>query len=312
MYNLGRPTSVRHNTSIQAIRKEIYDEEQNEILEMNHENTRRTMEAKSKANENIMNIHNMDMSQEVPIMPAYIPIIEEHHGVMFANSSKEINDVCFTHILSDIDTHEELLAHEVNDTETFAYRSKMSDSNTPMVEAVYFNIDKAKKVLFDGEMYAQFEYDEGRKLMVMYKNELEIPAFIDNGASVNVLPKAFYDKHPILHKLPKVKANMQPIMTGNGPIPAYFWIDITLQIQGIHLQLCCIVCDLTAGHGLLISRLSLDQMQAIQLYDKRQVLVKMNAIPLIAAKGATISPNQKTAVPAELQITDTNLRNKLI
>ena len=56
----------------------------------------------------------------------------------------------------------------------------------------------------------------------MYKNELEIPTFIDNGASVNVLPKAFYDKHKILHKLPKVSANMQPIMTGNGAIPAYF------------------------------------------------------------------------------------------
>ena len=69
-------------------------------------------------------------------------------------------------------------------------------------------------------------------------------------------------------KLPKVSANMQPIMTGNGAIPAYFWIDLPLEIQGIHLQLGCIVCDSTAGHGLLFSRMSLDQMQAIQLYDK--------------------------------------------
>ena len=84
----------------------------------------------------------------------------------------------------------------------------------------------------------------------MYKNELEIPMFIDNGASVNVLPKAFYDKHKILHKLLKVSANMQPIMTGNGTIPAYFWIDLPLEIQGILLQLRCIVCDSTAGHGL--------------------------------------------------------------
>ena len=78
----------------------------------------------------------------------------------------------------------------------------------------------------------------------------------------------------ILHKLPKVSANMQPIMMGNGSIPAYFWIDLPLEIQGIHLQLRCIVCDSTARHGLLFSRMSLDQMQAIQLYDKRQVLLK--------------------------------------
>ena len=268
MYNLGRSTSEGHNTSIQAIQSEIYNEEQNEILEMNQENTKRTEEAKNKLNENIMNIHNMDMSQEAPMMLVYMPIIEEHHGVMFANSSKGIKDTCFTHVLSDMDSHEELMAHEVNDMEMFVYRDQMAGSNTPMVEAVYFDTYKAKKVLFDGEMYAQFEYDEDGNLKTMYKNELEIPAFIDNGASVNVLPKAFYDQHTILHKLPKVSANMQPIMTGNGAIPAYFWIDLPLEIQGIHLQLHYIVCDSTAGHGLLFSRMSLDQMQAIQLYDK--------------------------------------------
>ena len=254
--------------SIQVIQSEIYNEEQIEILEMNQENTKRTEEAKNKLNENIMNIHNMDMSQEATMMPVYMPIIEEHHDVMFANSSKGINDTCFTHVLSDMDSHEELMAHEVNDTEMFAYRYQMAGSNTPMVEAVYFDTHKAKKVLFDEEMYAQFEYEEGSNLKAMYKNELEIPAFIDNGASVNVLSKAFYDQHKILHKLPKVNANMQPIMTGNRAIPAYFWIDLPLEIQGIHLQLHCIVCDSTAGHGLLFSRMSLDQMQAIQLYDK--------------------------------------------
>ena len=58
----------------------------------------------------------------------------------------------------------------------------------------------------------------------------------------------------ILHKLPKVSANMQSILTGNGSIPAYFWIDLPFEIQGIHLQLRCIVCDSTAGHGLLFNR----------------------------------------------------------
>ena len=144
----------------------------------------------------------------------------------------------------------------------------MTGDSTPMVKAVYFDTNKATKVLFDGDMYAQMEYNIGGTITAMYKNELEIPAFIDNGASVNVLPKAFYDKHELLHKLPKVNANKQHIMTGNGPIPAYFWIDIPLEIQCIHLQLRCIVCDSTANYGLLISRMSLDQMQVIQLYDK--------------------------------------------
>ena len=40
IYNLGRPVSEGHNTSIQAIRSEIYNDEHNEILAMNAENTR--------------------------------------------------------------------------------------------------------------------------------------------------------------------------------------------------------------------------------------------------------------------------------
>ena len=86
------------------------------------------------------------------------------------------------------------MTHDVNDTETFVYRDKMAGSNTPMIDVVYFDAQKAKKVLFDGEMYVQFEYDEGGNLTAMYKNESEVPAFIDNGISINVLPKAFYDE----------------------------------------------------------------------------------------------------------------------
>ena len=138
---------------------------------MNQENTKRTEEAKNKMNENIMNIHNMDMSEEVPMILVYMPIIEEHHGAMLMNSSKGINDTKLTHILSEMDSHEELMAHEVNDMETFVYTEQMAGSNIPMVEAVYFNTNKAKKVLFDGEMYAQSEYDEGSNLKAMYNKE---------------------------------------------------------------------------------------------------------------------------------------------
>ena len=95
---------------------------------MNAENTRRTEEAKRKSDENNMNIHNTDMSQEAPMMLVYIPIIDEHHGVMFANSSKQVNNTCFSHVLSDIKSHDDLLAHEVNDTETFAYKNQMAGS----------------------------------------------------------------------------------------------------------------------------------------------------------------------------------------
>ena len=129
------------------------------------------------------------------MIPVYMPIVEEHHGVMLANSSKSLNKECFRYVLIDMEKQEEeIMTHDGNDTEIFVYRDKMAGSNAPMIEAVYFDAQKAKKVLFDGEMYVQFEYYEGGNLTAMYKNESEIPAFIDNGTSINVLPKAFYDE----------------------------------------------------------------------------------------------------------------------
>ena len=171
---------------------------------------------------------------------------------------------------------------------------------------------RRKKYYFDGEMYAVINYAEGGRLKAIYKNELEIPTVIDNGANVNVLPKAYYDQHRELQELPKTKANMPPIMTGNGMIPAYFWIDIPLEIQGVVIQLRCIVCESTAGHGLLISRLSLDQLQAIQLYYKNQLMIKMNAIPIIVTQGLSLAPNKRQTIMAKLDVTDKSLHKRPI
>ena len=315
MHNIGRPVIPGDSTCNNEIRKEVYNEEQNEILKMNVENTQRKETSENLYTEEINKLHNRDMSHEAPIMPVYTPIVDEHHGVMFANSSLSLQREQYEHIYSDHDQgieNKQYLLDEVNDAETFQYAAKIQEENIPMVEATYFTTEKAQKVLFNGEMYAVILYQEGSRLKAIYKNELEIPTAIDNGANVNVLPKAFYDQHPQLHELPKIKANMQPIMMGNGTIPAYFWMDLPLTIQGIHIQLRCIVCDSTAGHGLLISRLALDQLQAIQLYDKKQVLVRMNAIPIIATQGLNIAPNMKQTITAKLSITDEALERKPI
>ena len=218
-------------------RKKVYNNEQNEILRMNIENTKRNMEKKEKEENENENTYNRDMSQEAPFIPVYMPIVDEHHGVMFVNSSKSLKREHYQHDMGNIqsnntDEYEEenqYGLHSVNDAETFQYKERIEGENIPMVEAMYFTTQNAQKVLFDGELYAVINYNEGGHLTAIYKNVLEIPTAIDNGANVNVLPKAFYDQ--------KVKANMQPIMTGNGPIPAYFWMDIPITLQGVSIQL---------------------------------------------------------------------------
>ena len=191
MHNIGRPMIPGDHTCNNEIRNEVYNEEQNEILKMNVANT-----AHREANENHYieendKIHNRDMSQEAPMMPVYTPIVDEHHGVMFVNSSLSLQREQYEHIYSDQDGNtndKHYMLDAVNDAETFQYAEKIQDKNIPMVEATYFTMEKVQKVLFDGEMYAVITYHEGGHLKAIYKNELEIPTAIDNGANVNVLP----------------------------------------------------------------------------------------------------------------------------
>ena len=313
MHNVGRPITLGDRTCNDQVRKEVYDNEQNEIVRINIENTECKELNEIKQENDDEKACNREMSQEVPIIPVYTPIVDEHHGVMFANSSHSLHREHYEHIYEKRDENsqkDQYLLDDINDVKTFQYKEKIQEANVPMVEAAYFTTEKAQKVLFDGEMYAVINYQEGGHLTAIYKNELEIPTAIDNGANVNVLPKAFYDQHPQLHELPKMKANLQPIMTGNGTIPAYFWMDIPLEIQGIALQLRCIICDSTAGHGLLLSRLALDQLQALQHYDKNQILIKMNAIPIRATQGFNLAPNMKQSITAKLEVTDKTLERR--
>ena len=83
-----------------------------------------------------------------------------------------------------------------------------------MVEVVCLSADQPQKVIFNENTYAKIKYDEKGHLLALYESAgsaapLEIPVVIDNGASVNVTPKWFYDQNKILHTLPKQK-NINP------------------------------------------------------------------------------------------------------
>ena len=82
-------------------------------------------------------------------------------------------------------------------------------------------------------------------------------------------------------------------MTGNGQIKTHFWIEIPVNIQGVLMQLKCLVCDSCAPHGLLLSRLALNQMHAIQLYDKRQLYIAINTYSLEIVEATTVNTRQK-------------------
>ena len=143
----------------------------------------------------------------------------------------------------------------------------------------------------------KIKYDEKGHLLALYESAgsaapLEIPVVIDNGASVNVTPKWFYDQNKLLHALPKQKSYLPQINTGNGPIDHHFWIDIPIQMQGVFLQVKSLVCRTQAPYSLLLSRHALNQMQCIQVYDKQEVWLRQTTILLRATTKTSVYPKQ--------------------
>ena len=98
MHNTGRTTCPEDHTCNYAVRTEVYNDEQNEILKMNIENTIRNEKEKQYEKEENDKMSNREMSQEAPILPVYTPIVDEHHGVMFANSSQALHRHHYDHI----------------------------------------------------------------------------------------------------------------------------------------------------------------------------------------------------------------------
>ena len=90
-----------------------------------------------------------------------------------------------------------------------------------------------------------------------YDNTRDIPIYIDNGSTLNIMPTHFYDKAYYLHHLPKAPTGAQTIHTGNGLVKTHFWIDILLNVQGCMIQFKLLVCDTQAQTGILLSKMAL-------------------------------------------------------
>ena len=154
-------------------------------------------------------IENKDMSADPIHIPVYKPIPYNEHKVMFNNSQLQEKDQTYKNIRpKDI---EDVKKYTLQDEETFLYEHNddmVEEKLTPMVEAVCLSADQPQKVIFNENMYAKIKYDEKGHLLALYESTssaapLEIPIVIDNGASVNITSKWFYDQNKILHALPK-------------------------------------------------------------------------------------------------------------
>ena len=142
-----------------------------------------------------------------------------------------------------------------------------------------------------------------------YDNTHDIPIYIDNGSTLNIMPTHFYDKAYYLHHLPKAPTAAKTILTGNGPVKTHFWIDVLLNVQGCMIQLKTASMHTQAQTGILLSKMALEQLQTWQDYSNNTLYVKQTAFHYMLFKILNYYPTEKLQLNL-LQIKQTTCNTK--
>ena len=193
------------------------------------------------------------------------------------------------------DTKYDSLEQGTLDTETFSYSHETITKHV-LVQGVY--VGSASPLIADikTEPYSVITYTDDGMLTGTYDNTHDIPIYVDNGTTLNIMPTNFYDKAYYLHHLPKENTAAQTIHTGNGPVKTHFWIDIVLNVQGYMIQFKLLVCDMQAQTGILLSKMALEQLQTWQDYSTNTLYIKQTALPLYANQDIEFLPDHKTTL----------------
>ena len=169
--------------------------------------------------------------------PMYVPYNEDGQKLLLPQTtdmSRKDNLKLLYNSLPEgmCDTEYESLEQAVNDVETFQYSHKISTKHV-LVQGVY--VGSASPLIADIKMqpYSMLTYLDNGMMTGTYDNTHDIPIYIDNGSTLNIMPTHFYDNAYYLHHLPKAPTSAKTILTGNGPVKTHFWIDILLNVQGI-------------------------------------------------------------------------------
>ena len=232
--------------------------------------------------------------------PMYVPYNEDGQKILLPQTtdmSRKDNLKLLYNSLPEgmCDNEYKSLEQAVNDVETLQYSHETSTKHV-LVQGVY--VGSASPLIADikTQPYSMLTYMDDGIMTGTYDNTHDIPIYIDNGSTLNIMPTHFYDNAYYLHHLPKAPTAAKTIQTGNGPVKTYFWIDILLNVQGCMIQFKLLVCDTQAQTGILLSKMALEQLQTWQDYSNNTLYVKQTAIPLYVIQNIELLPNRKTTI----------------
>ena len=190
--------------------------------------------------------HDENTLRKMVYGPSYVPFNEDGQKLLLLQTtdmSRKDNLKLLYNSLPEgmCDNEYESLEQAVNDVETFQYSHETSTKHV-LVQRVY--IGSASPLIADikTQPYSMLTYLDNGMMTGTYDNTHDIPIYIDNGSTLNIMPTHFYDNAYYLHHLPKAPMAAKTILTGNGPVKTHFWIDVLLNVQGCMIQLKLLVC----------------------------------------------------------------------
>ena len=244
--------------------------------------------------------HDENTLRKLVYGPTYVPYKEDGQKLLLPQTtdmSRKDNLKLLYNSLPEgmCDNEYESLEQAVNDVETFQYSHEISTKHV-LVQGVYVGSASPLIANIKTQPYSMLTYMDDSMMTGTYDNTHDIPIYIDNGSTLNIMPTHFYDNAYYLHHLPKAPTAAKTIHTGNGPVKTHFWIDILLNVQGCMIQFKLLVCDTQAQTGILLSKMALEQLQTWQDYSNNTLYVKQTAIPLYAIQNIELLPNHKTTI----------------
>ena len=244
--------------------------------------------------------HDENTLRKLVYGPTYVPYNEDGQKLLLpqtTNMSRKDNLKLLYNSLPEgmCDNEYKSLEQAVNDVETFQYSHETSTKHV-LVQGVY--VGSASPLIADikTQPYSMLTYMDDGMMTITYDNTHDIPIYIDNGSTLNIMPTHFYDNAYYLHHLPKAPTVAKAIQTGNGPVKTHFWIDILLNVQGCMIQFKLLVCDTQAQTGILLNKMALEQLQTWKDYSNNTLYIKQTAIPLYAIQNIELLPNRKTTI----------------
>ena len=252
--------------------------------------------------------HDENTLRKMVYGPTYVPYNEDGQKLLLPQTtdmSRKDNLKLLYNSLPEgmCDNEYESLEPAVNDVEMFQYSHETSTKHV-LVQGVY--VGSASPLIADikTQPSSMLTYLDNGMMTGTYDNTHDIPIYIDNGSTLNIMPTHFYDNAYYLHHLPKAPMAAKTILTGNGPVKTHFWIDVLLNVQGCMIQLQLLVCDTQAQTRILLSKMALEQLQTWQDYTNNTLYVKQTAIPLHAIQNIELLPDRKTIIELIADITN--------